>query len=202
MKKLALLLLFVLPLNLWAIELKVGDVLLQPRDCWSCTLIEEQENSIYSHMGMVIQVEPTLKVIDALGTVKVQDYAAFDAGTQKDQKISVRRLVNEKAVQFMQDRKIDFMDYYLRMFDGLKYDHDFIWNNLDENGYEKLYCSELITKLLQGFMGIEVATRRMKFDKNRDQWIKYFRGNPPDGKIGNSPAVFEESHLFYEVGEL
>lgn len=202
MKKLALLLLYVLPLNLWALELKVGDVLLQPRDCWSCTLIEEQENSIYSHMGMVIQVEPTLKVIDALGTVKVQDYAAFDAGTQKDQKISVRRLVNEKAVQYMQDRKFEFMDYYLRMFDGLKYDHDFIWNNLDEEGYEKLYCSELITKLLQGFMGIEVATRRMKFDKNRDQWIRYFRGNPPDGKIGNSPAVFEESHLFYEVGEL
>lgn len=51
-------------------------------------------------------------------------------------------------------------------------------------------------------MGVEVGTRKMKFDKNRDEWIKYFRGNPPDGKIGNSPAVFEQSELFHEVGEL
>src|SRR5690606_21446587 len=96
----------------------------------------------------------------------------------------------------------EFYQFYHRMFHGLKYDHDFLWNNLDEEGYEKLYCSELITKLLRGFLGIEVGTRRMKFDRNRDQWIRYFHGNPPDGKIGNSPAVFEQSRLFYEVGEL
>lgn len=202
MKKLILTLVFLFSASTWSLELKVGDILLQPRQCWSCTLIEEQENSIYSHIGMIIEVGPELKVVDALGTVKIQSFEAFDSGTQKDQRISVRRLVREDAVKFLQDNKQEFLDYYLRMFDGLKYDHDFLWNNFDENGNEKLYCSELLTKLLQGFMGIEVATRRMKFDKNRDQWIRYFRGNPPDGKIGNSPAVFEQSHLFYEVGEL
>lgn len=202
MKKLALMLLFLFPLQLMALELKVGDILLQPRQCWSCTLIEEQENSIYSHIGMVIEVVPELKVIDALGTVKIQSFEAFNSGTQKDQRISVRRLVRSDAVAFIQNNRVEFLDYYKKMFDGLKYDHDFLWNNFDENGDEKLYCSELLTKLLQGFLGIEVHTRRMKFDKNRDQWIRYFRGNPPDGKIGNSPAVFEQSHLFYEVGEL
>lgn len=202
MKNLILLLVLSLPMNLGALELKVGDILLQPRSCWSCTLIEEQENSIYSHIGMVIEVNPEVKVIDALGTVKMQSYDAFNFGTEKGQKISVRRLVREDAVQYLQDNKKRFLQYYQDMFDGLKYDHDFLWNNLDENGYEKMYCSEMLTKLLQGFMGIEVGTRRMKFDKNRDQWIKYFQGNPPDGKIGNSPAVFEESHQFYEVGEL
>jgi uncharacterized protein YycO len=202
MKNLILFIILALPLRLWAFELKVGDVLLQPRDCWSCTLIEEQEGTIYSHMGMVIQVTPTLKVIDALGTVKVSDYVAFNSGTEKTQKISVRRLVNDKAVQHLQDNKEAFLLYFNTEFAGLKYDHDFLWNNLDENNEELLYCSEMITKLFQGFMGIEVGTRRMKFDKNRDQWIQYFHGNPPDGKIGNSPAVFEESEKFYEVGEL
>lgn len=202
MKNLVLALVLFFTASASGLELKVGDVLLQPRQCWSCTLIEEQENSIYSHIGMVIQVEPELKVIDALGTVKLQDFEAFDSGTQKDQKISVRRLVREDAVQYLQENKHEFLNYYLQMFDGLKYDHDFLWNNFDENGHEKLYCSEMLTKLLQGFLGIEVGTRRMKFDKNRDQWIRYFRGTPPDGKIGNSPAVFEQSHLFYEVGEL
>lgn len=202
MKKLALVLLCLFPLHLMALELKVGDILLQPRECWSCSLIEEQENSIYSHIGMVIEVTPELKVIDALGTVKIQSFEAFDRGTQKDQNISVRRLVREDAVEFLQKNRQEFLEYYKGMFDGLKYDHDFLWNNLDENGYEKMYCSELLTKLLQGFLGIEVGTRRMKFDKNRDQWIRYFQGNPPDGKIGNSPAVFEQSPLFHEIGEL
>ncbi|MFP5387094.1 MAG: hypothetical protein ACLGHN_13520, partial [Bacteriovoracia bacterium] len=125
-----------------------------------------------------------------------------DSGTQKGQRISVRRLVREDAVHYLQNQQQHFYQYYLDMFHGLEYDHDFLWNNLNENGYEKLYCSELITKLLQGFLGVEVGTRQMKFDKNREQWIRYFRGTPPDGKLGNSPAVFENSSLFFEVGEL
>jgi hypothetical protein len=201
MKKLILAFVLLFPFHLLAFEVKVGDVLLQPRDCWSCTLIEEQENSIYSHMGMVLQISP-LMVIDALGTVKIQTFETFNAGTEKGQKIAVLRLRRDDAVEYLQTNRLEFMAYYLNYFDGLKYDHDFIWNNLDENGEEKLYCSEMVTKLLQGFMGIEVGTRRMKFDKNRDQWIRYFRGNPPDGKIGNSPAVFEHSEQFYFVGEL
>jgi Permuted papain-like amidase enzyme, YaeF/YiiX, C92 family len=201
MKNIVLALLLLLPARLLAFEMKVGDVLLQPRDCWSCTLIEEQEGSIYSHMGMVIQVSP-LMVIDALGTVKIQTYDAFNAGTEKGQKIAVLRLRREDAVEHLQEGRLEFLAYYLNYFDGLKYDHDFLWNNLDENDEEKLYCSEMVTKLLKGFMGIEVGTRKMKFDKNREQWIRYFKGNPPDGKIGNSPAVFEQSELFYVVGEL
>jgi len=202
MKNLILFILLVLPLRLMALELKVGDVLLQPRECWSCTLIEEQEGTIYSHMGMVIQASPTVEVIDALGKVKIQSFDAFNAGTQKGQKISVLRLRREDAVEHLQENRLEFLAFYLNYFDGLKYDHDFLWNNLDENDEELMYCSEMVTKLLKGFIGVEVGTRKMKFDKNRDEWIKYFRGNPPDGKIGNSPAVFEQSELFHEVGEL
>jgi hypothetical protein len=42
----------------------------------------------------------------------------------------------------------------------------------------------------------------MKFDINRDGWLKFFQGNPPDDEWGNSPAIFERSDLFYEVGEI
>jgi hypothetical protein len=141
-------------------------------------------------------------VVDALGTVKISELADFDKGTEKNQKISVRRFRNERAVEFIQTNKENFVNYYLSNFDGLDYDHDFIWNNFDENGNEKLYCSEMITKFLLGFLKIELPMKRMKFDINRDQWIKYFQGNPPDGKWGNAPADFEKSALFYEVGEL
>lgn len=151
---------------------------------------------------MVIQTSPELKVIDALGTVKVSLFSEFDKGTQKNQKISVRRFRNDDIVSHIENNESAFVSYYYDNFDGLQYDHDFIWNNFDENGYEKLYCSEMVTKLLSGFLRIELPMKKMKFDKNRDLWIQYFRGTPPDGKWGNAPADYEKSELFYEVGEL
>ena len=202
MNRFVLALLLILPLKLYALELKVGDILLQPLDCWSCSLIEAQEESIYSHMGMVIETEPEVVVIEALGMVRTMSLEEFNKRTQKNQKLSVRRFRHEKAVAFLVENKKDLQEMFFSDFSGLKYDHDFLWNNFDENGFEKMYCSEMVTKLLSGFLRIELPMKRMKFDKNREQWIRYFKGNPPDGKWGNSPASFEKSELFYEVGEL
>lgn len=193
---------FIFTVEASSVELMVGDLLLQPRQCWSCTLIEEQEESIYSHIGMVIEVTPTVKVVDSLLRVKMSGLKDFNSGTQKDQKISVRRFRNPEIVTFLQSRRHNLYKYFVSEFEGLSYDHDFIWNNFDQNGREKLYCSELISKLLSSFLNLELPIKRMKFDRNRDQWLKYFKGNPPDGKWGNSPASFENSDLFYEVGEI
>jgi hypothetical protein len=153
-------------------------------------------------MGLVIATTPSVKVVDALGTVKISGLAAFDAGTDKLRKISVRRFRNEKIIKTILDNQESFVTYYKDHFDGLQYDPDFIWNNFDESGNEKLYCSEMVTKFLSGFLRIELPMKRMKFDVNRDEWIKYFQGPPPDGKWGNAPADYEKSDLFYEVGEL
>lgn len=202
MKNSVFFILLLLPLKLFALELKVGDILLQPLDCWSCSLIEAQENSIYSHMGMVVETSPEVVVVEALGTVRTISLSKFNERTEKGQKLSVRRLRNDDAVLFLQDNKDSFRKYFTDNFEGLLYDHDFLWNNLDENGFEKMYCSEMVTKYLRGFLGIEVRLKTMKFDINREAWIRYFKGNPPDGKIGNSPNTFEDSDLFYEVGEL
>lgn len=202
MKKIFLSLLLAFPLNALSIQLKVGDILLQPLRCWSCTLIEEQEESIYSHMGIVIETSPEVLVAEALTTVRVLTLKEFNSRTEKGQKLSVRRFRNSRARDFIRRNERRFQDMYYKDFDGLHYDHAFLWNNFDDQGNEKLYCSEMVTKLLSGFLRIEIPMKRMKFDKNRAQWIKYFRGNPPDGKWGNSPAVFEQSDLFFEAGEL
>jgi len=202
MNKLLALILFVLPLRVFALDLKVGDVLLQPLSCWSCSLIEAQERSIYSHMGIIIETEPRLLVAEALGTVRIISFNEFNARTEKGQRLSVRRLRDSSAVQYLQQNKIAFKKYFRNFYEGLQYDEEFLWNNYDEDGFEKLYCSEMVTKLLRGFMGVEVSTKIMKYDINRDEWIAYFRGLPPDGKVGNSPTSFEVSPLYYEVGEL
>lgn len=202
MKKLLALIILILPLGSFALELKVGDVLLQPLNCWSCSLIEAQERSIYSHMGIVVETQPVVKVAEALGTVRILSLNEFNARTEKGQRLSVRRLADYEAVNFLQKNKLSFKLFFQNRFEGLQYDKEFLWNNVDEDGFEKLYCSEMVAKLLRGFMGIEVSTKIMKYDINRDEWILYFRGTPPDGKVGNSPTSFETSPLYYEVGEL
>lgn len=202
MNKWILTLIFLIPLEVFALELKVGDLLLQPLACWSCRLIEEQENTIYSHMGMVIETEPEVKVAEALGSVRIISLKEFSARTEKGQKLSVRRFSDESLISMLQDQKSDLQNLFKEHFQGLKYDHDFLWDNVDENGQEKLYCSEMIGKLLSDFTKIPMPIKLMKYDKNRALWIQYFRGNPPDNKWGNAPADFENSELFYEVGEL
>lgn len=185
-----------------AVELKVGDILLQPMNCWSCTLIEAEEGSIYSHMGIVVKTKPEVMIAEALGKVRLISLPAFLARTEKNQKVSVRRIDNENAVKHFQNYRMQFLILFQNWFDNHEYDSDFLWDNVGTNGEEKFYCSEMITKLLKAFIGLDFPVKKMHFNVNRDMWIQYFRGTPPDGKWGNAPGDFEKSEWFYEVGEL
>lgn len=188
-------------LSSWALELKVGDILLQPLDCWSCTLIEDEEQTIYSHMGIVVAVDPVM-VAEARGKVQMLSLREFDSITEKGQRISVRRFQNAKIVNELNTRRFEFLALFQNEFEGLDYDKAFLWDNFDEKGQQKLYCSEMVAKLLQAFLGIDPIVKRMHFSRNREKWERYFKGDVPVGKWGNAPADFERSAWFYEVGEL
>lgn len=189
-------------LSTWAsLDLKVGDILLQPLDCWSCTLIEDEEQTIYSHIGIVVAVNPVM-VAEARGNVRMLPLLEFNSITEKGQRISVRRFKNSKIVHELNSRSSDFLALFENEFNGLKYDKAFLWDNFDENGQQKLYCSEMVAKLLQAFLGIDPIVKRMHFSRNREKWERYFKGEVPVGKWGNAPADFERSSWFFEVGEL
>jgi hypothetical protein len=183
-------------------DLKVGDILLQPLKCWSCALIEAEEETIFSHIGIVIEVKPEVKVAEAFGKVVLKNLKDFHAKTEQGQKISIRRFRNERVVDYFVRNAKELKQIFQNDFEHRQYDHNFLWNNFDENGDEKFYCSELVSKLISAFIGIETPIKRMHFIRNREHWIKYFKGNPPDGQWGNSPGDFERSELFYEVGEI
>lgn len=183
------------------LDLKVGDVLLQPLDCWSCSLIEDEEQSIYSHIGIVMAVNPVM-VAEARGKVRLMSLTDFDSTTQKDQNISVIRFQNSTLVNHLQEKQQEFLHLFHTEFEGLDYDSAFRWDNFDSEGKQKLYCSEMVAKLLQAFVGLDPIIKRMHFSRNRAMWERYFKGNVPVGEWGNAPADFERSHLFYEVGEL
>jgi hypothetical protein len=182
-------------------SLQLGDVLLQPLDCWACSLIEAEEETIYSHIGIVVSEKPLL-VAEAFGTVRVVGLNEFNQKTQKDQQIKVLRLKESIALAQLANKAEEFFGLYSFFFDGKKYDHYFLWNNFDQNGEEKFYCSELVTKLLEVTLGVSVPLKRMHFNKNADLWFQYFKGQVPAGEWGNSPADFERSSLFETVGVL
>ena len=205
MTKFLLLLLLVLSQSIHAQSspaLKAGDVLLQPLKCWACSLIEAEEETIYSHVGVVLAVEPEIIIGEAFGTVRKISLADFNSKTEPGQMIMVLRFRNDELSEDIQNAAADFMKTFDEDFSGAKYDHDFRWNNFDENGAEKFYCSELVSKLFQAFVGVETPVKRMHFQTNRDNWMTYFKGNIPDNEWGNSPGDFERSELFYQVGEL
>ncbi len=183
--------------------LRVGDVLLQPLYCWSCALIEAEENSIYSHMGIVVQVSPEILVAESWLEVKVSPLREFMKKTEKGQAIRILRFQNERITKDFEKGQLRLMKIFKEEFVGKKYDEDFRWNNFDAKGDEVFYCSELVSKLIQAFAGIEGPIKRMVFNVNRDHWVRYFQGRPlPIGEWGNSPADYEKSELFYFFGEL
>ena len=180
-----------------SIELKEGDILLQPLSCWSCNLIMQQESSDFAHMGMVIKEDGELKVFEALGEVRVISLDDFIKRTAKGKRILVRRLNPE----------YDFSpneEFYkvARKFKNLSYDHGFRWDNFDKKG-EKIYCSELVFKIFSplGFLPL-TGTKIMDFDINPILWDRYFKGDTPRGEYGISPEDFNVSKDFETVGEL
>jgi hypothetical protein len=185
-----------------SVELKVGDIILQPLSCWACSLIEAEEETIFSHIGIVVKADEEILVAEAYGKVKAHPLEDFLKKTEKNQKNLILRFRNEKISKYLNDNKDVFLSIFYRDFNGLAYDKAFRWNNFSSDGNEKLYCSELVAKLLMSFLPIETPIKRMHFNQNREHWIKYFQGDVPDNQWGNSPADFHHSELFYEVGEL
>ncbi len=183
-------------------KLQVGDILLQPLSCRLCSLIEAEEETIYSHMGVVVQVEPEVLVGEAWFKVNATPFAEFNKKTEKGQKLQILRFRNERITQDVLANAAQFLELFKQEFAGKKYDSAYLWNNFDENGNEMLYCSELVNKLYQAFMGLELPIKKMHFSRNREAWDAHFKGKTPVGKWGNSPGDYERSDLFYSVGEI
>lgn len=181
-----------LPLSLS--DLHTGDVILQPLSCHLCTLIEEEENSPFSHVGIVLKNEK-LFILEAWGSVKKTPLEEFMHRSKKDSALLVLRPQSS-----LDTVKVE--NLFTTYFEGLEYDHDFLWDNVSLDGKEKLYCSEFVVKFLKLFLGDFISTRPMHFQKNRDAWIRYFKRLPPDGLPGISPAHLEQSPALIHLGEI
>ena len=192
-------LVYALSTNALGLNLKSGDLILQSNPCYLCNLIEAEEHSPYSHMGVLVFENGTWSVLESWGIVKMTPLNEFLSRRKTDSRSLVLRASYPSNKLRLNPKNL--MNRFNLQFKGLSYDSDFLWNNSDQYG-EKLYCSEFIAKFLQPFLIRLIPTKPMHYFVNREYWIQYFHGNPPDGAPGISPGDFEHSPNFHSVGFL
>lgn len=189
--RILIVLLILISLHTQANELKVGDVILQPLRCYSCRLIEAQEKSSFSHMGLVVSTTNGVKIAEALGQVRIVALAEFLAKGDLT-----------RAHKIMRPREVVAFDFItaIEPWLGAEFDRAFRWDNLGRDGREAFYCSEMVTKLLNKFLKHKIPTKPMDYSENFEAWNAYFGGNVPQGEPGISPGDYEHSKLFQWVG--
>lgn len=206
MKVLALsLLIFVMSLPSFAlIHLRTGDIILQPLDCKLCSVIELEEGGPYSHIGLVIvDKEKNVFVVEAYGKVQATPIDEFLDKTEKGQASAVMRNIELEVMyrnwpERFNKFRTELIEKFLKV-EGAEYDSEFLWDNKSEDGREKYYCSELVTKLLNPFLENQILPKKMHFD--RPEWTEYFKGVLPVGQPGISPMDFVKNIHFIDIFE-
>jgi len=179
-------------------QLQAGDVLLLELQCYVCRIIGASTSSLYNHSGLVITVDGNdIRVAQSLSSTEMIPLAQF-LGQTRSSALLIRRPLELSTLKIQDpaafaDQAVRLRAYFAKYMQGRAFDSDYLWNNVDENGQELLYCSEMVQKTLNSVLGQPLPTRPLDFSKAWDFWLHYFRGQPPQGEPGNSPAVLAES---------
>jgi hypothetical protein len=182
-------------------HLRSGDVILISLPCRICKVIEAEEEAPFSHMGIILQHKGRITVLDAYHEVreiplqdflKLRDPAGGSPVILRAKLGSGHEIANRDALMLLR---------FNLKFRGLSYDSEFLWDNADGKG-EKLYCSEFAAKFLNAYLQSPLEPKPMHFRVSREDWIRFFKGPPPDGRPGISPADFYRSALFRNLGTL
>ena len=173
-------------------DFQTGDIIFTTyRPCRVCQVIEDESGSPYSHLGIVVEVTESLVFIaDSLGIVKTSEANEF---IEKSAYATLYRLKPETLKVSKDIFTTSLLKSYKSNFEGLKYDRYFLWDNVDEEGNELVYCSEFVAKLINSFLKIPIPTKPMNYKKNYEFWVKYFRDVPiPQGQPGINPGYLSK----------
>ncbi len=181
-----------------AATLETGDVLLMSVPCYVCSLIEIEEGVPYSHSAVVFRDGPRVDVLESWGEVKRTPIEEFLRRRRPQTRVAVLRARDGSALAI---RSNEVWQLFEREFQGKGFDDVFLWNNRDERG-ELFYCSEFVAKFLNRFIVRPFLPKPMHYQKHREDWSRYFRGVPPDGKPGIAPGDFLSHPDWVQVGDI
>ena len=182
-------------------QLQEGDYLFQNLNCGDlCVAIETVTEGVdgkdFSHCAMVVNVNDTLKVIEAIGekvqVISLQNFFARSGDTTQIKNVTIGRVKQEF------ENLIPKAISNAKLLLGQPYDDEFLLSN------GKWYCSELIYEAFKqannqnDFFELEPMT----FEDPKTQnffpaWIKYYKElntEIPEGKPGINPGLMSRSN--------
>jgi uncharacterized protein YycO len=174
-------------------EICSGDLIFHTSLSAQSKAIQAATKSKYSHCGIVYREGNRCYVLEAVQPVKTTPLDQWIARGQ-NQHYVVKRLKN--ADQVLTPDVLAKMQQIGRQFVGKDYDLAFGWSD------EKIYCSELIWKVYQRAVGIEIGRlqKLQEFDLTGNlvkQKLKERYGNriPLDETVISPAAVFNSDLL-------
>ena len=178
-------------LSLLADSFKPGDILLAPMNCYLCKLIEMETNSSYSHLFIFIgdgSFAHSLSKVEYISFFKIKQIV--------DSSRPMLLVRHNDSNEFNTSK---LKNIFENSFLGLPYDKDFSWDNFDNRGREKLYCSEFVLKLMNNSFNLEMSPVPMTYDYYYEVWENYFQGGVPEGLPGVAPSFFEKNDNFRKI---
>lgn len=136
-----------------------GDILFQTSRSSQSLAIQRATDSPFSHMGVVLFQDGKPFVFEAVATVRYTPLAKWIA-RGKDGHFVVKRLSNASIL--LTPDKVARLHSVAHTFQGKPYDLTFEWSD------QRFYCSELVWKLYQRSLGIEIGQRQRLRDFKLD----------------------------------
>jgi hypothetical protein len=130
--------------------------------------------SQYGHVGMVLKHKGELMFFEAVSPVKYTPLTAW-MKSQENKHFVVKRLENADVT--LTGGNLSRMDSLAATFEGKPYDSKYNWSD------DKLYCSELVWKIFNRILGIELCQlRKLKdYDLTPPEVQKKLKERYPDG---------------------
>lgn len=181
-------------------ELQEGDLLFQNLDCGDlCDAIETVTEGIngkdFSHCAIVVKINDTLKVVEAIGSeVQVNSVASFFS--RSSDTASIRNITIARVKQQYENLIPAATRYAIQQI-GQPYDDEFLLNN------GKWYCSELLYESYKEANNRKefFALQPMTFKDPKTKaffpaWINYYKElnkEIPEGLQGINPGLISLS---------
>ncbi|PKK88674.1 MAG: hypothetical protein CVV64_17680 [Candidatus Wallbacteria bacterium HGW-Wallbacteria-1] len=176
--------------------IKAGDIVFQESRSSQSEAIKRATNSRYSHMGLILIRDNAFFVCEAVQPVKLTPLKEWAARGVQGHYV-VKRLRNRDSL--LTPTKLKRLEELGLEFLGRPYDILFEWSD------DKIYCSELVWKIYNRALGLEIGKLRELRDFNLTDPIvmklmkeRYGNNIPLDEKV-ISPADMFDSDLLEDV---
>jgi hypothetical protein len=167
-----------------------GDIIFQTSRSSQSLAIQRATHSPYSHMGIVYVESGKPFVYEAVQQVKLTPLEDWEKRGEGGRFV-VKRLMD--ADRLLTSSNLEKLKTEGQKFKGKSYDLYFDWSD------DKIYCSELVWKIYQRALGVEIGKTQFLRDFDLSDPIvmkkiqELWHGPPPKDEVVISPAAMFES---------